>query len=42
MVYFKSYGINDTIGCFIDLDSMKIKWSKNGNFTFHIYTFKFY
>ena len=27
---FKSYGKDDIIGCFIDLDSLKIKWSKNG------------
>ncbi len=26
----QSYGKDDTIGCFIDLDSMQIKWSKNG------------
>lgn len=28
--FVKSYGKDDVIGCFIDLDSMKIKWSKNG------------
>lgn len=28
--YGESYGINDTIGCWIDLDNMRIKWSKNG------------
>jgi hypothetical protein len=22
--------MNDTIGCFLDLDRMEIKWSKNG------------
>lgn len=29
--YGEAYGINDTIGCYLDLDKMEIKWSKNGN-----------
>ena len=29
--YGEPYGKDDTIGCFIDLDTLKIKWSKNGN-----------
>ncbi len=28
--YGEAYGKNDVIGCFLDLDSLKIKWSKNG------------
>ncbi|XP_064640088.1 ATP-dependent RNA helicase DDX1-like isoform X2 [Lineus longissimus] len=28
--YGEAYGINDTIGCYLDLDSFTIKWSKNG------------
>lgn len=28
--YGEPYGKGDTIGCLIDLDNMKIKWSKNG------------
>ena len=28
--YGEAYGKDDTIGCWIDLDSMTIKWSKNG------------
>jgi ATP-dependent RNA helicase DDX1 len=31
LINIKSYGKDDIIGCFIDLDLMKIKWSKNGN-----------
>ena len=27
---FQAFGINDTIGCYLDLDKMEIKWSKNG------------
>ena len=26
----QSYGMADVIGCYIDLDTMTIKWSKNG------------
>lgn len=28
--YGESYGKDDTIGCYLDLDNMKIKWSING------------
>lgn len=28
--YGKEYGKDDVIGCFLDLNLMKIKWSKNG------------
>ncbi|KAL3860216.1 hypothetical protein ACJMK2_010372 [Sinanodonta woodiana] len=28
--YGESYGMNDTIGCFLDLQKGEIKWSKNG------------
>lgn len=28
--YGEAYGKDDVIGCFLDLDLMKIKWSKNG------------
>jgi len=28
--YGEAFGKNDVIGCFLDLDSLKIKWSKNG------------
>ncbi len=31
-IIFKSYGKNDTIGCYLDLDTRQIKWFKNGNF----------
>ena len=30
LIYDKPYGKDDTIGCYLDLDSMTIKWSKNG------------
>ena len=30
LIYEKPYGKDDTIGCYLDLDSMTIKWSKNG------------
>ena len=26
----QAYGFQDTIGCYLDLDLMAIKWSKNG------------
>lgn len=29
--YGKSFTTNDTLGCFLDLDNLKIWWSKNGN-----------
>ncbi|XP_074644951.1 ATP-dependent RNA helicase DDX1-like [Tubulanus polymorphus] len=28
--YGEPYAMNDTIGCFLDLDLMTVKWSKNG------------
>lgn len=28
--YGEPYGMNDVIGCFLDLNNLKIKWSKNG------------
>uniref|UniRef100_A0A0B7AKG3 ATP-dependent RNA helicase n=1 Tax=Arion vulgaris TaxID=1028688 RepID=A0A0B7AKG3_9EUPU len=28
--YGQAFGTNDVIGCFLDLDKMEIKWSKNG------------
>lgn len=32
MIYFKwqPFGINDTIGCYLDLDNGSVKFSKNG------------
>ncbi|CAD5125087.1 DgyrCDS13328 [Dimorphilus gyrociliatus] len=28
--YGEAFGINDVIGCYLDLDSYSVKWSKNG------------
>ena len=33
---FQAFGINDTIGCYLDLDKMEIKWSKNGMQVFQL------
>jgi len=30
VVIFQTYGLSDVLGCYINLDDMTIKWSKNG------------
>ena len=29
---FQAFGMNDVIGCFLNLDQNEIRWSKNGEF----------
>ncbi|CAF3374900.1 unnamed protein product [Rotaria socialis] len=35
--YDETFGVNDTIGSFIDLDRMKIRFFKNASFKYHLF-----